>query len=76
LLNNCTLSEAHISLHHQFDVPLSAFQISLGQLIYPTTLTSICPEVIVVISVIKRNLHWFTFLLRQPPEVPSEHSLY
>jgi hypothetical protein len=57
LLNNCTLSEAHISLHHQFDVRLSAFQISVGQLIYPTTLTSICPEVIVVIFVIKRNLH-------------------
>ena len=57
LLNNCTLSEAHISLHQHLDVRLSAFQMSFGQLIYPTTLTSICLEVIVVISVIKRNLH-------------------
>ena len=57
LLNNCTLSEAHISLHHQTDVRLSAFQVRLRQLIYPITLTSVCPEVIVVISAIKRNLH-------------------
>ena len=28
LLNNCTLSEAHISLHQHLDVRLSAFQMS------------------------------------------------